>query len=102
MSKFFPNNFKPTDVNVQWAIDKFRLSKAEVEDQLEQMMDHEFKRSYTNWSMVYRNWFRTADRHNLLKREYVYRTPDVQSQEEKEVSDEKAKANLDRLMGMVK
>ena len=102
MSRFFPDNFKPTDVNIKWAIEKFKISRSEVDDQIEQMLDHEFKRSYTDWHRVYRNWFRTADKHNLLKREHVYRTPDVQTSEEKEISDQKGRENLDRLLRMVK
>ena len=100
--RFFPQNFKPTDVNIKWAMDKFNISREEADNQLDEMIDHEFKRSYADWQRVYRNWFRTAEKHNLLKRDYVYRTPDVQSPEQKEISDQKGKENLDRLMRMVK
>ena len=72
-SRFVPDKWEPRDADIQWAVDKYRITKEEVERQLEEFRDHEFKRSYTDWNRCFRNWFRTAEKHSLLKREHVYR-----------------------------
>ena len=69
MSKFVPDKFKPRPEDIEWAMEKFNISKAEVNKQLEEFIDHEFKLSYTDWNRCFRNWFRTAEKHSLLTRE---------------------------------
>ena len=102
MSKFAPDNFKPSEKNILWAMDKYKISRDEVQNQVEQLLDHEFKRSYTEWQRVFRNWIRTADKHGLLTKEHVYKTVETVSPEQKAEDDRKANENLARLMRVVK
>ena len=97
MSRFCPNNFKPNPKNISWAVEKFKIDVKEVEGQVELMIDHEFKRSYTDWQKVFRNWMRTADKHNLLKRERVPRTVEVLSEEQRVEDARKGWETLNRL-----
>ena len=97
MPRFCPDNFRPLDKNIKWAMEKFRVSRDEVENQLEQMIDHEFKRDYTDWNRVFRNWMRTADKHNLLFRPYKPRVVEIVSDEQREIDARKAEENLKRL-----
>lgn len=83
MAKFLPDSFKPRETDIDWAIKKFNIDKAEVENQLEQLRDHEFRRNYTEWNRVFRNWFRTADKHQLLKREHKRRQVEVLTDEQR-------------------
>ena len=84
MTKFVPDNFKPRESDIKWAMDKFKITRDEVDNQLEEFIDHEFKRSYTDWNRCFRNWFRTADKYSLLTRERVYRQPEVIHPKQKE------------------
>ena len=102
MPKFCPDNFKPTEKNILWAMEKFNISRDEVENQVEYLLDHQFRRDYTEWQRVFRNWMRKANEINTLTREHVYRQPDELSSKDKLISDEKGKENLDRLLRMVK
>ena len=83
MSKFVPNNFKPRDSDIEWAMKKFNISRDEVDKQLEEFIDHEFKRSYTDFNRCFRNWFRTADKYSLLTRDHKYSTIEPLSDEQK-------------------
>lgn len=76
MPRFAPDNFKPRESDIEWAMKKFKITRDEVDNQLEEFIDHEFKRSYTDWNRAFRNWFRTADKYSLLTRERVYKQPD--------------------------
>ena len=84
MSKFVPDNFKPRESDITWAMDKFKITRDEVDNQLGEFIDHEFKRSYTDWNRCFRNWFRTADKYSLLTRERVYRQPEIVHPKQKE------------------
>jgi hypothetical protein len=84
MPKFAPESFEPTEKNVKWAIEKFRITKEEVANQTEQFIDYEFKRSYTDWQRCWRNWIRKADQLGLLHREHVPRRPEVVSEEQRQ------------------
>jgi len=83
MPKFVPDNFKPRQSDIEWAMKKFNISRNEADNQLEEFIDYEFKRSYTDWNRCFRNWFRTADKYNLLKREHKYRTVETITDEQK-------------------
>ena len=97
MSKFAPDNFKPSEKNILWAIETFNVSRDEVQNQVDQLLDHEFKRSYTEWQRVFRNWMRTANKHGLLLKERVYYKEEVISDEQKKLEAEKANKVLDML-----
>ena len=97
MPKVVPANFKPRQSDVDWAMQKFNISRAEVDRQLEELRDHEFKRGYTDWNRVIRNWFRSANKDDLLKREPVYRKPEELSQEQHDADAEKAWAHMNGL-----
>ena len=84
MPKFAPESFQPTEKNVQWAIDRFKITQDEVENQTEQFIDYEFKRNYTDWQRCWRNWMRKADQLNLLARERVPRRPEVVTDEQRQ------------------
>ena len=102
MPKFAPEKFRPSEKNILWAMETFNISRKEVENQVGQLLDYEFKRNYTEWQRVFRNWMRTADKHSLLTKERVYYKPDVLTPEEKAISDEKGQENLDKLLRLVK
>ena len=77
MSKFVPDNFKPKSSDVEWAIQKFDIDETEVNRQFEQMADHEFRRSYTDWNRVFRNWIRKSSELETLYRERKPWKPEV-------------------------
>ena len=77
MSRFVPNKFKPRQIDVEWAIEKFDIDEAEVNRQFEQMADHEFRRSYTDWNRVFRNWIRKSSELETLWRERKPWAPEV-------------------------
>ena len=95
MTKFVPDNFKPRESDIEWAMKKFNISRDEVDNQLEEFIDHEFKRSYTDWNRCFRNWFRTAEKYSLLKREFKHRRPEELSTEELERDRIKSVAEMD-------
>ena len=84
MPRFAPENFEPTEKNIQWAVEKFKITKDEVENQTEQFVDYEFKRNYTDWQRCWRNWIRKADQLGLLSRERIPRRPEVVSHEQRQ------------------
>jgi hypothetical protein len=73
-SRFVPDNFSPRQVDIDWAIQEYNITAEEVRRQFGLMYDHEFKRSYSDWNRVFRNWMRKADEIQTLKREHKYRT----------------------------
>ena len=95
MGKFVPESFKLRDQDVEWAIKEFRIEKKEVLRQLELMRDHEFRRSYTDWNRVFRNWMRKAEVIESLQR--GRRKPDEYTEEQRQVDARKAWAELNRL-----
>ena len=97
MPKVVPANFEPRQKDIDWAMAEFGISREEVDRQTEELRDHEFKRSYTDFNRVFRNWFRAADKYDLLKREPVYRQPEEISQEQHDADAEKAWAHMNGL-----
>ena len=77
MSRVVPDKWKPRANDIAWAIDKFGITRSEVDRQTEEFIDHEFRRNYTDWNRAYRNWFRSADKYDLLKRERKPWKPEV-------------------------
>ena len=59
MPKFCPEGFKPTPQNIEWAMSK-GLNRKQIDLEVEKMVDHEFRRSYSDWQRVFRNWIRKA------------------------------------------
>jgi len=64
------------------------------------MRDHEFRRNYTDWNRVFRNWMRKADQINTLNKEHLYQQPLEMSKEERQAEDVKAWRRLNELRQM--
>ena len=89
MVHFVPESFTPKSSDIDWAIKEFDISRKEVLRQLDLMRDHEFRRSYTDFNRVFRNWLRTADKHGLFERDRKPRRPE-------EVTDEQRGRDADK------
>ena len=96
MSKFVPDSWKPKIEDINWAIEKFDISAQESTRQLEEFRDHEFRRNYTDWNKCFRNWFRTADKYNLLRRERKPWKPEVITEEIRRKDQEQFDAQIAR------
>ena len=68
-SYFCPDKYQPDDSLIEWATSEFTVTRKEVARQLMLMRDHEFRRPYSDWSRVFRNWLRKADDIQTFKRE---------------------------------
>ena len=77
VSKFAPNDFRPSIPNLNWAMKEFNITADEARRQGELMVDHEFLRSYTDWQRVWRNWMRKAEEIQSLRRERKAWKPEV-------------------------
>ena len=95
--KFVPDNWNPRPEDITWAINNFNITRQEADRQLEELRDYEFKRHYTDFNRVYRNWFRTADKHDLLKREHKPRLVEEVSEEQLQKDREASWADIERL-----
>jgi hypothetical protein len=100
MPKFVPDKFTPRHEDIEWAKKEFRIDGKEVLRQFELMKDHEFRRSYTDFNRVFRNWMRTADRIDSLRRERQYRQVQELTEDERKIEAGKAEENLERLQQM--
>ena len=98
--KFVPEKWSVRDKDLKWAMKEFNISNEEVERQVTIMRDHEFKRSYTDWNRVFRNWMRKAEDINTLHRDRSYTQPDQITAEEREQDNIKAWAELNKLKAM--
>tara|TARA_B100001123_G_C15095991_1_gene941593 strand:+ start:652 stop:960 length:309 start_codon:yes stop_codon:yes gene_type:complete len=98
--KFVPKSWNPRPKDIKWACDEFRINADEVKRQIELMRDHEFRRSYTDWNRVFRNWMRKADQINTLNKEHLYQQPLEMSKEERQAEDVKAWRRLNELRQM--
>ena len=83
MSKFPPDDFRPSIPNINWAMKEFNITADEARRQGEIMIDYEFHRNYTDWQRVYRNWMRKAEEIQTLRREHQPRQPEVVTNEMK-------------------
>ena len=99
-TRFVPNNFKPRQKDIDWAMSEFNISRKEVDRQLELMIDHEFRRSYTDWNRVYRNWFRSAERFEQLRRERKAYKAEEYTEEDRKADAAKSWAVLNKLKGI--
>ena len=88
-SYFCPESFLPAPNDVKWAIDTFKIDKDEVMRQVELMKDHEFRRAYSSWPRVFRNWMRKAEEINTLKRPRTYFSTQVELTDEQREEDRK-------------
>jgi hypothetical protein len=82
-SYFCPDSFIPDANLTDWAKKTFRVTEKEILRQLELMKDHEFRRPYSCWKRVFRNWLRKADQIGTFKRERQYKQPERLSSEER-------------------
>lgn len=98
MGRFVPDLYKPRDKDITWAIEQFKIEKKEVLRQIELMRDHEFRRSYTDWNRVFRNWMRKAEEIDSLRRE-IRRVPDIYTEEQRKQDEIKAWRELNKLQG---
>jgi len=96
MSRFVPDNFSPRQVDIDWAIQEYNITAEEVRRQFGLMYDHEFKRSYSDFNRVFRNWIRKADEIGSLKRERQYRTVEPLLPEQREYDKLKAITQMDK------
>ena len=96
MSKTVPDKWKPRANDIAWAIEKFGITRQEVDRQLEEFIDHEFRRNYTDWNRCFRNWFRSADKYDLLKRERKPWEPEVVTDEMRAEDQKKFDAQIER------
>ncbi len=83
MSKFPPDDFRPSIPNLNWAMKEFNITADEARRQSELMADHEFMRPYTDWQRVWRNWMRKAEEIQTLRRERKPWKPEVVTDEMK-------------------
>ena len=97
--KFVPEKWSVREQDITWAMQEFNIAREEVGRQVTIMRDHEFKRSYTDWNRVFRNWMRKAEDINTLHRDR-YSQPDQITAEEREQDNIKAWAELNRLKAM--
>jgi hypothetical protein len=95
--RFVPTAFILTDELRTWAREKYRVTDEEICRQFEMMRDHEFRRDYTCWQRVFRNWMRKADELSLLKRDRKLRTPTELTEDERVEEILKWQRDLERL-----
>lgn len=57
--KFVPESFKVTEELYKWARE-MGISDRDIRSQTDVFMDHEFRRPYTDWNRVWRNWMRKS------------------------------------------
>ena len=67
-SHFAPDDFEITADRLQWAMDTFKITKAEVKRQTELWHEYEYKRAYLDWNRAWKRWFRMAQKYDTLKR----------------------------------
>ena len=66
--RFVPSTWEPSDKLMTWATETYRVTGGEVLRQVELMRDHEFRRPYSCWDRVFRNWCRKAEELNTWRR----------------------------------
>ena len=67
-SHFAPDDFEITADRLQWAMDTFKITKAEVGRQTELWHEYEYVRVYSDWNRAWKRWFRMAQKYETLKR----------------------------------
>lgn len=67
-SHFVPESFVLTDNLKQWAREK--APWLDIEEQEELWRDYEYKRTYSDWNRVWRNWIRKAIEFNPKPQSY--------------------------------
>jgi hypothetical protein len=101
MPKFVPESWEPGPELYEWAAENFNIDDREVNRQLELMRDHEFRRSYTDWNRVFRNWIRKGDEIQSLRRPRPQYTstagPSELTPEQRAAEEARFKENLERL-----
>jgi len=97
--RFLPEKFKVRPKDREWAKREFKITDEEVNRQLELLSDYEFKRSYTDWNRVFRNWIRKSDELQQLRRPRVYgsNVKEVLTPEERAEDQRKWEEDMKRL-----
>lgn len=70
---FVPKTWNPKPTDIEWAMKTFRIDRKEFDRQVELLRDHEFRRPYSCWDRVCRNWMRKAEEIQSLRKERVKR-----------------------------
>jgi hypothetical protein len=83
-SYFVPESWYPSDSLIQWAMDEFKVHSGEAFRQARLMHDHEFRRPYSCWDRVFRNWMRKAEELGTLRRERKLRQPEELSEDQRQ------------------
>ena len=96
MPKFVPDNFTPREVDIKWAMKEYNIDSKEVTRQFELMRDHEFRRSYSDFNRVFRNWIRKADEIQTLRREHKPRVVEELTDEQRQQDIEKFNEEMKR------
>ena len=58
-NRFVPDTWSPNSRSMDFCAEK-GLDKKQIAQELEKMRDHEFRRPYSDWDRVFRNWIRKA------------------------------------------
>ena len=94
--KFVPENWTPREADIALVMTRHNITRQEADRQLEELRDYEFKRHYTDFNRVYRNWFRAADKYDLLKREHKLRLVEEPTEEQLQKDREDWAADMKR------
>ena len=98
-AKRVPTKWSPSDGCFDFAIKSGMTQKITLE-QLDAFRDHEYPKAKKDWDACWRTWCRNWKKWNpgeVVPEHKGYRKPDIQTPEEKRVSDKKAEENLARL-----
>ena len=99
-SYFVPDSWNPREKDIEWCVKEFKVSTDEALRQVTLMRDYEFKRGYSDWNRVLRNWYRKAEQLGTFERERVMRKPAEYTEEERKADAAKAWAEMNRLRGV--
>ena len=83
-SYFAPDDFDVTPERLQWAMETFGITTAEVERQTDEWHDHEYKRAYSDWNRAWKRWFRQADKYGTLRRERKLRVVEAITEDQRQ------------------
>lgn len=81
---FVPDSWEPDNKLIMWASKTFDLKTMEIFRQVDLMRDHEFRRPYSCWDRVFRNWMRKAEELGTFRRERKLRQPEELSEQDRQ------------------
>ena len=106
LTRFVPNNFKPRQSDIDWAIKEFDISREEVfrhldgDRDVKGLRDHEFPRPYTDWNRVFKNWLKKAYQLGHMRRERKAYKAEEYTEEDRKADAAKSWAVLNKLKGI--